>query len=59
MKATPKSCSCKSCRRGKASAAGKHMMKLDERAFRHAAKIKLAAGNPEHIAPAPAGGLYD
>lgn len=57
-KATPKSCSCKTCRRGKASSAGKAMMRIDERAYRHASKIALTKGR-EDLTPAPVGGYYD
>lgn len=57
-KATPKSCSCTQCKRGKASSRGKALMKLDERAYRHASKINLMKGR-EVIEPAPIGGYYD
>jgi hypothetical protein len=33
-------------------------MKLDERAFRHGAKVALKKGR-EDISPAPVGGYYD
>lgn len=58
MKATPKSCSCFSCKRGKTSTRGKYMLKTDERAYRHHSRIELMKGR-EDIAPAPTGGYYD
>ena len=57
-KAKPKSCSCRSCKNGKASNRGGALMKLDERAYRHGAKIDLMRGR-EVIASAPMGGYYD
>ena len=57
-KMTPKSCSCSQCKRGKHSKAGKQMMKLKERAFRHAQKISLALNNGNYVA-APSGGYFD
>jgi len=58
MKATPKSCSCSHCSRGKHSSAGQQRMKYDERKFRHAAKIALKQG-AEIFSPAPKGNYYD
>lgn len=58
MKATPKSCSCGTCRRGKASRRGNALLKLDERAYRHASKIALLKGR-EDLSPAPKGNYYD
>lgn len=57
-KQTPKSCSCGACKRGKHSKAGHAMMKADERAFRHAAKIRLRKGE-DHYFVAPKGNYYD
>jgi hypothetical protein len=56
-KSTPKSCSCHQCKRGKHGGA-KDIVKADERAYRHAAKIQLAKGNV-FIALAPIGNYYD
>jgi len=58
IKQTPKSCSCRQCLRGKHSKAGHEMMKHDERAFRHNAKISLKKGI-EDISVAPKGNYYD
>ena len=60
MKATPKSCSCSACRRGKSGGA-KDIMKYDERKFRHAQKIALAKQDPDEvvIGLAPKGNYYD
>jgi hypothetical protein len=58
MKSTPKSCSCSACKAGKSSKKGKCLMKLDERAYRHEAKIKLNKGK-EDIPVAPKGNYYD
>jgi hypothetical protein len=59
-KATPKSCSCQHCRRGKGSSAGRCAMRRDERAFRHAANVRLRlAGADAELLPAPRGGYYD
>lgn len=59
-KATVKSCGCTQCRRGKASKAAGHQMKLEERAARHSAKQALKT-NPEEavIAPAHRGSYTD
>jgi hypothetical protein len=40
-KQTPKSCSCSQCLRGKHTRGGHSLMKADERAYRHNAKIVL------------------
>lgn len=56
-KSTPKSCSCEQCKRGKHGGA-KDIVKADERAYRHAAKIALAKGNA-FIPLAPMGNYYD
>ena len=58
MKATPKSCSCSVCTRGKHTKSGHELMKYDERKFRHAAKIALKKG-AEVFSPAPKGNYYD
>ena len=58
MKSTPKSCSCRSCKRGKATNAGHFYRKADERAYRHATKIALMKGNAT-LPLAPTGGYYD
>ena len=58
QKQTPKSCSCGQCKRGKHSKSGRCLMKLDERAFRHNAKIALNKG-AEDIGIAPKGNYYD
>lgn len=57
-KATPKSCSCTQCKRGKHSNPGHQMMKADERAYRHEMKIRLAEGD-EDIPLIPKGNYYD
>lgn len=57
-KATPKSCSCNVCKRGKSTKAGHFYRKADERAYRHASKIALMKG-AEVINNAPFGGYYD
>ena len=57
-KQTPKSCSCNQCLRGKHTKAGHKLMKHDERAFRHEAKIALNKG-AEEIGIAPKGNYYD
>lgn len=57
-KATPKSCSCPTCKRGKASKQGQVKMKADERSYRHNCKLKLAKGD-EELSPAPKGNYYD
>jgi len=58
QKQTPKSCSCKTCTRGKHTKSGHELMKADERAFRHSQKIALAKG-AEDVAVAPVGNYYD
>lgn len=62
-KATPKSCSCSQCTRGKHTKGGHSMMKADERAYRHAAKISLTRLDQDYevsvIASAPKGNYYD
>jgi hypothetical protein len=57
-KSTAKSCSCQQCQYGKHSRAGHRMIKADERAYRHAAKIALDMGL-EDIPLAPKGNYYD
>ena len=60
-KGTLKSCSCQQCRRGKHGGA-KDIVKADERAYRHAAKISLANMDLEDgavLASAPIGNYYD
>ena len=58
MKATPKSCSCRQCKRGKASKAGKQMMNLMERSIRTAWRNQRLQPDPV-VAPAPAGNYFD
>lgn len=60
LKETPKSCGCRSCRRGKGceSGAAKTMMKMEERAARHQNKVDLKKGN-EVILPAHRGSRTD
>lgn len=57
-KQTAKSCSCGQCTRGKHTKSGHEMMRLDERKFRHNAKIALNKG-AEDIGIAPKGNYYD
>jgi hypothetical protein len=57
-KQTPKSCSCRSCKRGKHTRAGHLAMKKDERAFRHAQNAALKCGRGGYSA-APVGNYYD
>lgn len=57
IKQTPKSCSCSACRRGK-HGGGRDIMRYDERAYRHQAKIDLNKGIPVYQA-APIGNYYD
>ena len=62
-KHTPKSCNCEQCKRGKHSSKGHAMLKADERAYRHAAKIALAHLDEDLDADifnsAPIGNYYD
>lgn len=58
-KGTPKSCSCSHCIRGKHTASGHSLMKADERAYRHAAKIALNKQEDPIIAVGPKGNYYD
>lgn len=61
-KATPKSCSCRQCRRGKRSSGGKASMRSDERAYRRAFTMLLSRGVTEDDVtppPAPSGTYYD
>ncbi len=58
QKSTPKSCSCRTCTRGKATKAGKLMMRQAERSFRHQNKIHLNQMK-DSGAPAPVGGYFD
>ena len=44
MKSTPKSCSCRTCRKGKGTALQKRLIRLEERAFRRGVKKALRAG---------------
>jgi hypothetical protein len=58
-KSTPKSCSCSQCRRGKHGGA-KDMVRADERAYRHNAKIKLNEfGEDAVLQSGPIGNYYD
>ena len=51
-KATPKSCSCRACRRGKGSRLQKFLARCEERAFRRSVKQALRKGEePAQIAP--------
>lgn len=60
MKATPKSCSCFSCQRGKHTQAGHYTTNQEERAHRRAAKQALKRdGVDAVIAPAPHGTYKD
>lgn len=62
-KHTPKSCSCSGCSRGKHSKWGREMLRIDERAYRHAAKISLTKLDEDYesrsILSAPIGNYYD
>jgi hypothetical protein len=59
-KGSPKSCSCTQCTRGKHSVVGHSMMKADERAYRHAAKISLKQlGEDAVVSSGPIGNYYD
>jgi hypothetical protein len=58
-KQTPKSCSCRQCQWGKHCEGGKFMMKHDERAYRHNAKIQLAKGDEVILTSGPVGNYYD
>ncbi len=58
MKMKPKSCSCSACKRGK-HGGGKDMVKFDERAYRHNAKIELKTKEDPVILPCPVGNYYD
>lgn len=40
-KATPKGCSCQQCKFAKHSKGGNHLVKLEEKAFRHSQKQAL------------------
>ena len=57
-KGTPKSCSCRSCRRGKGSKRGNAMMKQNERAFRHAQKVAINKSSGMYDV-APIGNYFD
>jgi hypothetical protein len=58
MKATPKSCSCRTCRKGKGTTAQKRLMRLEERAFRRGVRSALRAGH-ELMQIVPYGGYRD
>lgn len=62
-KQAPKSCSCRQCQWGKHCEGGKFMMKHDERAYRHDAKIRLANMgsdlDKEIFNSGPIGNYYD
>lgn len=58
MKATPKSCSCRACRKGKGTNAQKRLMRLEERVFRRGARSALRAGR-ELMQIVPYGGYRD
>jgi len=57
-KQTPKSCSCRMCKRGKMTKAGNIRMKHDERSFRHSAKVAIKKGI-DFLGIAPKGNYYD
>ena len=57
QKQTPKSCSCCQCKASKGRKPVKHMMKLEERAFRHRQKVELSKSGGEYLA-APHGDRY-
>jgi hypothetical protein len=57
-KASPKSCSCTQCRRGKATEGGHHTRTHEERAFRRETKQALKQGR-EDIPPSPHGTYTD
>ena len=57
QKATPKSCSCMQCKYSKRTKIIKHVMKLEERAFRHNQKINLNKSSGDYDA-APHGSRY-
>lgn len=42
MKATPKSCACRQCTWAKHTTGGKKIVKLEERTYRHNAKLAVA-----------------
>lgn len=51
-KGTPKSCSCRACRRGKGTRLQKKLITLEERAFRRGVRLALRKGEePGQIAP--------
>lgn len=60
-KGTPKSCSCRRCKRGKVRDAGNETMKAEERAYRHGAKIQLNKEAPEDVVvnSGPIGNYYN
>lgn len=62
-KHTPKSCSCTQCTRGRHTKSGHDLLKADERAYRHAAKIALAKLgedlDAEIFNSGPIGNYYD
>lgn len=58
MKQAPKSCSCKACKRGKNSKAGKYVMNRMERAMRTAWRNQRNQPDPV-VAPAPTGNYFD
>lgn len=58
MKATPKSCSCSQCKRGRATKAGHFFRMKEEHAFRRATKVALLKGR-EDIPAAPHGSYTD
>jgi len=58
MKTTPKSCSCRSCRKGKGTNTQKRLMRLEERAFRRGVRRSLRAGH-ELTQIVPYGGYRD
>lgn len=57
-KGTVKSCSCKQCRRGKASPRGQQLMKMEERSARHATKVALKKNPEEAVIAAAHRGTY-
>jgi len=53
MKGTPKSCSCRACKRGKHTATGHYFMRLEERAERRRVKelLNVFTNTPDADAP--------
>ena len=58
MKSTPKSCSCRMCKLGKATPGGHYMMNRMERSIRTAWRNQRNQEDPV-VSPAPAGRYFD